>query len=45
VAFLIWVYTQAVILLYGAEFTAWYARLRQEAPAGAGRVIAPRASA
>jgi membrane protein len=45
VAFLIWVYTQAVILLYGAEFTAWYARLRQEAQGGAGRVIAPRASA
>jgi membrane protein len=45
VAFLIWVYTQAVILLYGAEFTAWYARLRQEAQAGTGRVMSPRASA
>lgn len=27
VAFLVWVYLQAVILLYGAEFTAAYARL------------------
>ena len=27
IVFLIWVYTQAVILLYGAEFTASYARL------------------
>ena len=31
VVFLIWVYLQAVILLYGAEFTAAYARLRKEA--------------
>jgi membrane protein len=30
VGFLIWVYTQAVILLYGAQFTASSARLRQE---------------
>lgn len=29
VVFLIWVYTQAVILLYGAQFTAAYARLRR----------------
>ena len=29
VVFLIWVYLQAVILLYGAEFTAAYARLRR----------------
>lgn len=28
VVFLVWVYVQAVILLYGAEFTAAYARLR-----------------
>ena len=28
VVFLLWVYVQAVILLYGAEFTAAYARLR-----------------
>ena len=30
--FLIWVYTQAVILLYGVEFTAAYARLRRGRP-------------
>lgn len=30
VVFLGWVYVQAVILLYGAEFTAAYARLRPE---------------
>jgi membrane protein len=29
VVFLVWVYTQAVILLYGVEFTASYARLRR----------------
>jgi len=37
VVFLIWVYTCAVVLLYGVEFTAAYARLRrgrsEEAPA------------
>ena len=32
VAFLVWVYTQAVILLYGVEFTAAYARLRRGRP-------------
>jgi membrane protein len=32
IVFLIWVYTQAVILLYGAEFTAAYARLRRGRP-------------
>ena len=31
VAFLIWVYIQAAILLYGVEFTAAYSRLRGEA--------------
>ncbi len=30
IVFLVWVYTQAVILLYGVEFTAAYARLREE---------------
>jgi membrane protein len=39
VVFLVWVYVQAVILLYGVEFTAAYARLRrgraEEAPAAA----------
>jgi membrane protein len=30
VMFLVWVYVQAVIFLYGVEFTAVYARLRRE---------------
>jgi membrane protein len=30
VVFLVWVYVQAVILLYGVEFSAAYARLRRE---------------
>jgi membrane protein len=30
VAFLVWVYTSAVILLYGVEVTAAYARLRKD---------------
>ena len=33
VAFLVWVYLSAVILLYGVEVTASYARLRQQAVA------------
>src|SRR5204862_73174 len=32
VVFLAWVYAQAVILLYGVEFTAAYARLRRGRP-------------
>jgi membrane protein len=32
VLFLMWVYLQAVILLYGVEFTAAYARLRRGRP-------------
>ena len=32
VVFLLWVYIQAVILLYGVEFTAAYARLRRGRP-------------
>jgi len=32
VAFLLWVYAQAVILLYGVQFTAAYARLRRGRP-------------
>jgi membrane protein len=35
VVFLVWVYLQAVILLYGVEFTAAYARLRRGRPAEA----------
>jgi membrane protein len=39
VVFLLWVYTQAIILLYGVHFTAAYARLRQ---AGSGELpVAP----
>ena len=37
VVFLIWVYTQAVILLYGVEFTASCARLRARRAASSGR--------
>jgi membrane protein len=32
VVFMVWVYVQAVILLYGVEFTAAYARLRRGRP-------------
>ena len=35
VAFLVWVYVQAVILLYGVEVTAAYARLRKHLPQAA----------
>jgi len=35
VIFLFWVYVQAVILLYGVEFTAAYSRLRRGLPEGA----------
>ena len=43
VLFLVWVYTQAVILLYGAEFTAAYARLRRGRAEEAPAAPAPRA--
>ena len=42
VVFLIWVYAQAVILLYGAEFTAAYARLRRGRPIDVPAAPAPR---
>jgi membrane protein len=42
VVFLVWVYTQAVILLYGVEFTAAYARLRRGRPEEAPAAPAPR---
>ena len=42
VVFLTWVYTQAVVLLYGAEFTAAYARLRRGRPDAAPAAPAPR---
>jgi uncharacterized BrkB/YihY/UPF0761 family membrane protein len=40
--FLVWVYVQAVILLYGVEFTAAYARLRRGRPDAAPAAPAPR---
>ena len=42
VEFLVWVYTQAVILLYGVEFTAAYARLRRGRPEEVPAAPAPR---
>jgi membrane protein len=42
VVFLVWVYTQAVILLYGVEFTAAYARLRRGRPEDVPAAPAPR---
>jgi len=37
IVFLVWVYVQAAILLYGVEFTAAYARLSEEATPAPGR--------
>jgi len=42
VVFLVWVYVQAVILLYGVEFTAAYARLRRGRPDELPAAPAPR---
>ena len=42
VIFLVWVYTQAVILLYGVEFPAAYARLRRGRPEEVPAAPAPR---
>jgi membrane protein len=42
VIFLIWVYVQAVILLYGVQFTAAYARLRRGRPDELPAAPAPR---
>jgi membrane protein len=42
VVFLIWVYTSAVILLYGVEVTAAYARLRRHRPEDIPAAPAPR---
>jgi membrane protein len=42
IAFLIWVYVQAVILLYGVEFTAAYARLRRGRPGQVPAAPTPR---
>lgn len=40
--FLLWIYVQAVILLYGVEFTAAYARLRRGRPTELPAAPAPR---
>jgi membrane protein len=42
VVFLLWTYVQAVILLYGVEFTAAYARLRRGRPDELPAAPAPR---
>jgi membrane protein len=42
VVFLVWVYVQAVILLYGVEFTAAYARLRRGQPDEVPAAATPR---
>ncbi len=42
VAFLIWIYVSAVILLYGVEFTAAYARLRRRRPEDVPAAPSPR---
>ncbi len=42
VVFLLWVYVQAVILLYGVEFTASYARLLRGRPEDVPAAPAPR---
>jgi membrane protein len=42
VVFLVWVYVQSVILLYGVEFTAAYARLRRGRPEDVPAAPAPR---
>jgi len=44
VVFLVWVYTQAVILLYGVEFTAAYARLLRGRPEDVPAAPTPRTS-
>ena len=42
IVFLMWVYLQAVILLYGVEFTAAYARLRRGRPDEVPAAASPR---
>jgi membrane protein len=42
VVFLVWVYVQAVILLYGVEFTAAYARIRRGRPESVSAAPSPR---
>jgi membrane protein len=42
VVFLLWIYVSAVILMYGVEFTAAYARLRRHRPEAISAAPAPR---
>jgi uncharacterized BrkB/YihY/UPF0761 family membrane protein len=42
VVFLIWVYVSSVILLFGVEVTAAYARLRRHRPEDVPAAPAPR---
>ncbi|MBI4262822.1 MAG: YihY/virulence factor BrkB family protein [Acidobacteria bacterium] len=42
VVFLLWVYVSAVILMYGVEFTAAYARLRRRRPDDMPAAVTPR---
>ncbi len=42
VVFLVWVYMSAIILLYGVEVTAMYARLRRHRPANVPAAPTPR---
>jgi YihY family inner membrane protein len=42
VAFLVWIYTTSVILLYGVEFTAAYSRMRRRRPEPVPAAPAPR---
>lgn len=42
VVFLLWVYVSSVILMYGVEFTAAYARLRRHRPEGMPAAQTPR---
>jgi membrane protein len=42
VVFLLWVYVSAIILMYGVEFTAAYARLRRHRPADMPAAPSPR---
>jgi YihY family inner membrane protein len=42
VAFLVWIYIASVILLYGAEFTAAYSRMRRRRPDPAPAAPTPR---
>lgn len=42
VVFLLWIYVSAIILMYGVEFTAAYARLRRHRPEAIPAAPAPR---